>query len=159
MFGLLEYTFVSLSLALVIAVYFPVVHNQIVSRETRLEHYSLYWGTAVVSNVFTYGLLFAAGRAWSINFIMVNVLSRGELMVRMNLLGTCITRDGPDSNYLGVLYKGLARLSRRGLSRFLRGSREISSAPSRRSNYGVSWHTLLCLQFVTAYSFSLRNDC
>ena len=65
-FGLLE--FVSLSLALVIAAYFPVVHNQIVSRATRLEHHSLYWGTAVVSNIFTYGLLFAAGRTWSITY-------------------------------------------------------------------------------------------
>ena len=31
------------------------------------------------------------------------VLSRGELMVRMNQLDTCIARDGPDSSYLGVL--------------------------------------------------------
>ena len=44
-----EYVFVSLSLALVIAKFFPAVHNQIVSRATRLEHQSLYWGTAVVS--------------------------------------------------------------------------------------------------------------
>ena len=31
------------------------------------------------------------------------VLSRGELTVRMNLLGICIARDGPDSSYLGLL--------------------------------------------------------
>ena len=31
------------------------------------------------------------------------VLSRGELTVRINLLGTCIARDGPDSSYLEVL--------------------------------------------------------
>ena len=31
------------------------------------------------------------------------VFSRGELTVRMNLLGTCIARDGPDRSYLGVL--------------------------------------------------------
>ena len=31
------------------------------------------------------------------------VFSRGELTVRMNLLGTCIARNGPDSRYLGVL--------------------------------------------------------
>ena len=31
------------------------------------------------------------------------VFSRGELTVRMNLLGTCIARDGPDSSYLGVV--------------------------------------------------------
>ena len=30
------------------------------------------------------------------------VFSRGELTERMNLLGTCIARDGPDSSYLGV---------------------------------------------------------
>ena len=57
-----EYVFVSTSLALVIAKFFPAVHNQIVSRATRLEHQSLYWGIAVISNVFTYGLLFAAMR-------------------------------------------------------------------------------------------------
>ena len=72
-FGLLEYIFVSLSLALVIAAYFPVVHNQIVSKATRLEHHSLYWGTAVVSNIFTYGLLFAAGRTWSIIYTFLEM--------------------------------------------------------------------------------------
>ena len=56
--SLTEYGFVSLSLSLVIAKFFPAVHNQIVSRATRLEHQSLYWGTAVVSNIFVYGLLF-----------------------------------------------------------------------------------------------------
>ena len=56
--ALSEYIIVSLSLALVIAKFFPAVHNQIVSRATRLEHQSLYWGTAVVSNIFVYGLLF-----------------------------------------------------------------------------------------------------
>ena len=61
-----EYVFVSTSLALVIAKFFPAVHNQIVSRATRLEHQSLYWGTAVVSNTFIYGLLFAGMRGWSI---------------------------------------------------------------------------------------------
>ena len=64
--SLTEYAFVSLSLSLMIAKFFPAVHNQIVSRATRLEHQSLYWGAAVVSNVLTYGLLFAAGRGWSI---------------------------------------------------------------------------------------------
>ena len=64
--SLAEYVFVSLSLALVIAKFFPAVHNQIVSRATRLEHQSLYWGTAVISNTFIYGLVFAAGRGWSI---------------------------------------------------------------------------------------------
>ena len=64
--SLTEYVFVSLSLALVIAKFFPAVHNQIVSRATRLEHQSLYWGTAVVSNTFIYGLLFVVVRGWSI---------------------------------------------------------------------------------------------
>ena len=31
------------------------------------------------------------------------VFSRGEPTVRMNLLGACIARDGPDSSYLEVL--------------------------------------------------------
>ena len=66
-----EYVFVSLSLALVIAKFFPAVHNQIVSRATRLEHQSLYWGTAVISNVFTYGLLFTAMRWGSIAIQML----------------------------------------------------------------------------------------
>ena len=35
-----EYVFVSLSLSLMIAKFFPAVHNQIVSRATRLEHHS-----------------------------------------------------------------------------------------------------------------------
>ena len=58
--GLIEYVFVSFSLALFIAKFFPVVHNQIVHRATGLGHQSLYWGTVVISNVFIYSLLFAA---------------------------------------------------------------------------------------------------
>ena len=76
--SLAEYVFVSTSLALVIAKFFPAVHNQIVSRATTLEHQSLYWGTAVVSNVFTYGLLFTAMRGWSIieqNGFMLRLIS------------------------------------------------------------------------------------
>ena len=61
-----EYIFVTMSVALVVAKFFPAVHNQIVSRATRPEHQSLYWGTAVVSNIFTYGLVFAAERGCSI---------------------------------------------------------------------------------------------
>ena len=60
--GLAEFMFVSLSVALIIAVYFPSIHDQIVSKLTRLEYQSLYWGTAVVCNVFTYGLVFFIGR-------------------------------------------------------------------------------------------------
>ena len=61
-----EYAVVSTSLALVIAKFFPGVHKQIVSGATSLELQSLYWGTAVVSNVFTYGLVFATMRSTSI---------------------------------------------------------------------------------------------
>ena len=64
--SLVEYVFVSLCLALVIARLFPVVHNHIISKATRFEHQSLYWGMVVVSNTFVYGLLFAGGRGWSI---------------------------------------------------------------------------------------------
>ena len=64
--GVAEYMTTSLSLGLVLAKFFPAVHNQIVSRATRLEHQSIYWGTVVVSNIFTYGLLFAAMRGWSV---------------------------------------------------------------------------------------------
>ena len=64
--GLIEYVFVSFSLALVIAKFFPVVHHQIVPRTTTFGYQSLYWGTVVVSNVFIYGLLFTASRGWSI---------------------------------------------------------------------------------------------
>ena len=84
-----EYVFVSLSLSLVIAKFFPAVHNQIVSRATRLEHQSLYWGTAVVSNIFTYGLLFAGVRGMVIfsqalyleDILHPQLLKRNELMI------------------------------------------------------------------------------
>ena len=56
----------SFSVALIIAIYFPKVHNQIVSKATRLEHQSLYWGSAVLSNFFTYGLIFVGARAFVI---------------------------------------------------------------------------------------------
>ena len=71
--SLAEYVFVSLCLALVIARLFPVVHNHIVSKATRLEHQSLYWGMVVVSNIFVYGLVFAVGRGLSI-FVSVILL-------------------------------------------------------------------------------------
>ena len=70
--SLLEYVFVSTSLALVIAKFFPAVHNQIVSRATRLEHQSLYWGTAVISNTFIYGLLFGTARGFCIYLAIAN---------------------------------------------------------------------------------------
>ena len=61
-----EYVFVSLSLALVIAKFFPAIHSQIVSKAaSSLEYQSLYWGSAVVANIFTYGLVFLSGRGLS----------------------------------------------------------------------------------------------
>ena len=66
---LTEYVFVSLSLALVIAKFFPAIHSRLVSRATSLEYQSLYWGAAVVSNVFVYGLVFLSGRALSLLFV------------------------------------------------------------------------------------------
>ena len=65
---IVEYAAVSLSLSLVIAKFFPAIHNQIVSRITRVDHQSLYWGTIIVSNILTYGLVFLAGRACSLNY-------------------------------------------------------------------------------------------
>ena len=61
-----EYAFVSISLVIIIAKFFPVYHSKLVSKATTLEYKSLYWGTAVVSNCFTLGLLFPGGRAFSI---------------------------------------------------------------------------------------------
>ena len=76
--GFLEYVTVSLSLSLVIAKFFPAIHNQIVSRVTRVEHQSLYWGTVIVSNIFTYGLLFQAGRGW---LLSLGMLDRGYIYI------------------------------------------------------------------------------
>ena len=63
---LTEYTFVSISLVLIISKFFPVYHSKLVSKATTQEYKSLYWGAAVVSNCFTLGLLFPTGRAFSI---------------------------------------------------------------------------------------------
>ena len=58
----------SLALSLVLAAFFPAVHNQIVSRATRLEHQSFYWGTVIVSNIYVYGLVFLLVRGYFIYF-------------------------------------------------------------------------------------------
>ena len=68
---LTEYTFVSISLVLIIARFIPVYHSKLVSKATTLEYKSLYWGAAVVSNCFTLGLLFPGGRALSIMHCLV----------------------------------------------------------------------------------------
>ena len=67
--GLSEYVLVSLALSLVLAIFFPAVHNQLVSSATRLEYHSFYWGTAVVSNLFVYGLVFLLVRGYFIKFL------------------------------------------------------------------------------------------
>ena len=79
--GLAEYMFVSLSVALIIAVCFPSVHDQIVSKATRLEYQSLYWGTAVVCNVFTYGMVFVIGRGAHLFLNYVFTLNNTVLIV------------------------------------------------------------------------------
>ena len=55
--------------------------------------------------------------------------SRRELKVRMRSLGTCIGRYGP-CRLLLVCFEGLGSDSHRVFSRFVRGSREISSVSS-----------------------------
>ena len=83
-----EYVFVSTSVALVIAKFFPAVYNQIVSRATRLEHQSFYWGTVVVSNTFIYGLLFAAMREWSISAQAIYLVE--GIYTQNSIIVTCI---------------------------------------------------------------------
>ena len=60
-------------MALVVAKFFPIFHNQMISRANRLEHQSLYWGTAIVSNIFFYGLVLGAMRAGSISLQVINL--------------------------------------------------------------------------------------
>ena len=69
---LTEYVFVSLCLALVIAKFFPAIHSQLVSRATSLESQSLYWGTAVVSNVLVYGLVLVCGKGFALYLLHDN---------------------------------------------------------------------------------------
>ena len=54
--------------------------------------------------------------------------SRGRLKVRMMFLGTCIGRYGP-VDYSSV-FGGIGSHSHRVFGHFVRGSREISPAPS-----------------------------
>ena len=62
-----EYLVVSLSFALALAKFFPAyLEKEIASRVTGSVHQSLYWGVIVVCNIFTYCLLFAALRGFSI---------------------------------------------------------------------------------------------
>ena len=101
--SLVEYVFVSLCLAVIIAKFFPAIHNQIVSKAVNsLEYQSLYWGSTVVTNVFTYGLVFVAARGWNILIILqykpdyesLYVLSTQELVVYVIL-------------FVGALYASL----------------------------------------------------
>ena len=64
--SLVEYVFVSLSLAVIIAKFFPATNN--------FEYQSLYWGSSVVTNVFTYGLWFVAARVGSL-YIQYSIFS------------------------------------------------------------------------------------
>ena len=79
----------SLSVALIIAVYFPAVHDQIVTRATRLEYQSLYWGTVAISNVFTYGLLFLCGRAVTI-FFSFDLTNNKTVAIVLSIQEVCI---------------------------------------------------------------------
>ena len=88
--GLAEYVFVSLSVALIIAVYFPAVHDQIVTRATRLEYQSLYWGTAAVSNIFTYGLLFLVGRVITIIFSFDITDNNKRITIVLSIQEVCV---------------------------------------------------------------------
>ena len=75
---------VSLSLTLVIAKLFPRIHSELVSRATSLQHQSLYWGAAVVSNVFVYGLFLAAGRGWGYTAQIIFAPDVDDGFIKMN---------------------------------------------------------------------------
>ena len=84
-----QYVTISLSLSLVIAKFFPTIHNHLVSKVTKLEHQSLYWGTVIVFNVFTYSLLFLAGRGWclySIGFDLWFIVGKGSIAITCTLV-------------------------------------------------------------------------
>ena len=90
--SLAEYVVVSLCLALVIAILFPAVHNHIISKATRFEHQSLYWGMVVVSNTFVYGLVFAAAKGWSIIYssFLSDIISNNQTIIVSVLLEVVI---------------------------------------------------------------------
>ena len=70
--------------------------------------------------------------------------SRGRLKVRMMFLGTCIGRYGP-VDYSSV-FGGIGSHSHRVFGRFVRGSREISPAPSlyrESTDSNTAWRTKL----------------
>ena len=105
--SLAEYVVVSLCLALVIAILFPVVHNHIVSKATRLEHQSLYWGMVVVSNIFVYGLVFAAAKGWSIVYSSVlSDMIYFEIYVDTEAKGTIIVSVLLEVVISAVLFSG-----------------------------------------------------
>ena len=69
-----EYVLVSLCLALVIVKFFPAIHSKFISKAANsLEYQSLYWGSAVVANVFTYGLVFLGGKGMSTSSLCIVV--------------------------------------------------------------------------------------
>ena len=75
--SLTEYIVVSLSVALLVAKFFPAIHSKLVSSVTTLEYQSLYWGIAVVCNVFVYGLVFLSGRISAIFFFFFSFNATG----------------------------------------------------------------------------------
>ena len=72
--SIVEFAIVSLCVALVVAKFFPIFHNQMISGANRLEHQSLYWGAAIVSIFFLYSLLLGAMRAWSISLQVIYLM-------------------------------------------------------------------------------------
>ena len=82
---LAEYVFVSLSLALLIAKFFTKINSQLVSKATHPEYQSLYWGAAVVSNVFVYCGVFAIGRIISLVILLLTTLHPPTVYVAATL--------------------------------------------------------------------------
>ena len=86
-FSLAEYVIVSLSAALVTAIIFPLLHSHIVFKAaSSLGYQSLYWGSAVVSNFFTYGLLLAAAKALPIYYIIEYLIPSNEYSIPYTLI-------------------------------------------------------------------------
>ena len=113
-----EYAIVSLSLSLVIAKFFPAIHYQIVSRVTRVEHQSLYWGAVIVSNIFTYGLLFFLGRWVSLNLTSQSIgyragLATLEMMLNIILFDGALVASCRGRGGTGVpIPNGMAKMFR-----------------------------------------------
>ena len=117
----IEHIIVSLSLSLVIAKYYPAVHNNIISMVTRTEHQSLYWGTVIVFNFFTYSLLFLVGRGLHLTAIcglfgrswkaIVSVLILQEIVINFILFVGALIASLRDCGGTGVpIPRGMTKL-------------------------------------------------